>query len=77
MSKLTEAAVIKIIWKPFEHQFGQQIDAFRSQSKIVEKEAGLSHLIEAADARDQMRAHQLQVSRERNGRNIQDKQNSM
>ena len=41
----------KLVWKPFESQFGHQLDNFRNHRKNVEKEAGLSHMIEAADAR--------------------------
>ena len=58
---------MKLIWKPFETQFGQQMDSFRDQTKIVEKEVGLSHMIEAAESRAEIRAHQQQLSKARYG----------
>lgn len=54
----------KLTWKPFERQFGQYIDAFRQHRKNVEKEAGLSHMIEAADSRALVVANQMQIDRQ-------------
>ena len=53
----------KLSWKPFERQFGQQIDDFRTHLKNVDKEAGLSHMIEAADARAVILANQKQLEK--------------
>ena len=57
----------KLMWKPFESQFGQQIDNFRHHRKNVEKEAGLSHMVEAADARALALANQLQLEKAKMG----------
>ena len=57
----------KLIWKPFESQFGQQLDNFRTHRKNVEKEAGLSHMVEAADARALVLANHLQLEQVRKG----------
>ena len=58
----------KLIWKPFESQFGQQLDNFRTHRKNVEKEAGLSHMVEAADARALVLANHLQLEKTRKGK---------
>ncbi|EPS38865.1 hypothetical protein H072_7365 [Dactylellina haptotyla CBS 200.50] len=42
---------IKLIWKLFEKQFGDVMDRFRRHKANVEKEAGLSHMIEASRER--------------------------
>ena len=57
----------KLMWKPFERQFGQQLDNFRDHRKNVEKEAGLSHMVEAADARALVLANHLQLEKSRKG----------
>ena len=57
----------KLIWKPFESQFGQQLDQFRNHRKNVEKEAGLSHMVEAADARALALANHLEMERAKKG----------
>lgn len=57
----------KLMWKPFESQFGRQLDSFRNHRKIVEKEAGLSHMIEAADARALALADHLQLEKVKKG----------
>ena len=57
----------KLMWKPFESQFGQQLDNFRNHRKNVEKEAGLSHMVEAADARALALANQLQLKKAKMG----------
>ena len=58
----------KLMWKPFESQFGQQLDQFRTHRKDVEREAGLSHMVEAADARALILANQLELEKIRKGR---------
>ena len=60
----------KLLWKPFESQFGQQLDNFRNHRKNVEKEAGLSHMIEAADARAFALANHLQLEKKTKGRRL-------
>lgn len=60
-------AGFKLIWKPFDRQFGQRMDEFRVHRKNVDKEAGLSHMVEAADARAVDIINRLQVNKEREG----------
>ncbi|KAI4235659.1 MAG: hypothetical protein LQ349_003012 [Xanthoria aureola] len=55
--------VFKLSWKPFDRQFGQQIDKFRVHVSNVEKEASLSHKIEASDSRAIVRANQKQLEK--------------
>ena len=57
----------KLLWKPFDLQFGQQLSGFREHQKSVEKEAGLANMIEAADARAVMLADQKQLEKRRQG----------
>ncbi|KAL8797124.1 MAG: hypothetical protein Q9195_000591 [Heterodermia aff. obscurata] len=57
------SVTFKLSWKPFERQFGQQIDDFRTHLKNVDKEAALSHMIEAADARAVTLANQQQLEK--------------
>ena len=54
---------MKLSWKPFEAQFGEYLSAFRHHQEQVEKEAGLSHMLEAADSRASMHANQQQLER--------------
>ena len=58
---------LKLLWKPFDVQFGQQLGGFREHQKNVEKEAGLADMIEAADARAMMLANQKQLEKQRRG----------
>ncbi|KAL8727649.1 MAG: hypothetical protein Q9166_005885 [cf. Caloplaca sp. 2 TL-2023] len=53
----------KLSWKPFERQFGQQIDSFRAHVRNVEKEASLSHMIEASDSRAIVLSNQKQLEK--------------
>lgn len=59
---------LKLLWKPFQAQFGEVMISFRDHKKMVDKEAGLSHMIEAAGARDELNARHLQLDRERKGK---------
>lgn len=43
---------IKILWKPFHKQFGGVLDDFRKHRRNVERQASLSHMIEAAGERE-------------------------
>lgn len=58
---------LKLLWKPFDVQFGQQLGAFRQHQKNVEKEAGLANMIEAAETRALVLADQKQLEKERQG----------
>ena len=60
----------KLAWKPFERQFGGQIERFRQHRKNVEKEAGLAHMIEAADSRAVVLRNQMQLEADRQGLHI-------
>ena len=60
----------KLAWKPFERQFGGQIERFRQHRKNVEKEAGLAHMIEAADSRAVVRRNQIELEADRQGQYI-------
>ena len=62
-SLINLSIAFKLGWKPFKRLFGQQIDGFRVHLKNVEKEAGLSHMIEAADARAVILADQRQLEK--------------
>ena len=57
----------KLAWKPFERQFDGQIERFRQHRKNVEKEAGLAHMIEAADSRAVVLHNQMQLEVDRRG----------
>ncbi|KAL8868513.1 MAG: hypothetical protein Q9174_004942 [Haloplaca sp. 1 TL-2023] len=52
-----------LTWKPFERQFQHQIDIFRVHLQNIEKEASLSHMIEAADSRAVVLANQRQLEK--------------
>ena len=58
----------KLMWKPFDSQFGQQLDNFRNHRKNVEKEAGLSHMLEAAESRALVLANHLQLDKTKKGK---------
>ncbi|KAF2786863.1 hypothetical protein K505DRAFT_258984 [Melanomma pulvis-pyrius CBS 109.77] len=49
---LPMSIICMAIWKPFQKQFNDYIVAFRTHQKMVEKEAGLAHLIESARSRE-------------------------
>ena len=55
----------KLAWKPFEQQFGEQIERFRKHRKNVEKQAGLAHMVEAADSRAVVLHNQMQLEADR------------
>ncbi len=60
----------KLTWKPFKSQFGQHLDNFRNHRKNVEIEAGLSHMVEAADARALALANHLQLDKTNKGEHL-------
>ena len=57
----------KLRWKPFEEQSGELIESFRRHRENVEKEANLSHLIEAADTAAVVRANNSLLVASRRG----------
>ncbi|KAL9118913.1 MAG: hypothetical protein Q9187_004535 [Circinaria calcarea] len=57
----------KLLWKPFNQQFGKVMDNFREHRKNVEKEAGIAHMIEAKEARDLEVWNRAQLEKERKG----------
>lgn len=61
--KIDFGVLLKLSWKPFDRQFGQQIDKFRVHVKNVEKEASLSNMIEASDSRAIVLASQKQLEK--------------
>ena len=67
-ASLTRLSVgFRPIWKPLESQFGQKLADFRIHLNNVEKEANLSHMVEAADARALAPANRLQLDQKKNG----------
>ena len=60
-------AVFKLTWKPFEREFGEIITRFRKHQKSVEQEAGLSHMIEAANSRELVHISQKQIAKLQQG----------
>ena len=58
---------LKLTWKPFDRQFGDILDNFRNHQKSIEKEAGLSHMIEGAEARALEKANRMQLERDNQG----------
>lgn len=64
----TTRIAISLLWKPFDQQFGGLIDEFHARRKAIEKEAGLSHMIEAGDARSIQQWNTLQLEKERKER---------
>lgn len=58
---------MSLLWSPFDQQFGDLIDEFRERRKVIDKEAGLSHMIEAEDARSLQRLNTLQLEKEKKG----------
>ncbi|KAL8992330.1 MAG: hypothetical protein Q9169_007181 [Polycauliona sp. 2 TL-2023] len=64
-SHINIGILAKLTWKPFERQFGQRIDNFRLHAKSVDKEASMSHMIEASDSRAVVRANRRQLEKAR------------
>ncbi|KAF4633554.1 hypothetical protein G7Y89_g4566 [Cudoniella acicularis] len=55
----------KLLWKPFDRQFGTVMDDFRQHRNNVEKEANLSHMLEAKDAREIERINRMEMEKQR------------
>jgi hypothetical protein len=65
-SSVTWAVAGKVIWGNFEKKFSTEyLDQFTRHQKLVEKEAGLSHMIEAKNARELAEANQLEQAKSR------------
>ena len=60
-------SLLKLLWKPFDSQFGSRLQAFRDHMDTTQKEVSTSHMIEAADSRALIRSNQMQVAKERSG----------
>lgn len=60
--------LLKLTWKPFDQKFRSLLEDFRNHRKAVEKEAELSNMIEAEDARALERINKLQVQMEKDGK---------
>ena len=58
---------MKMLWKPFNKRFDLHMIELRNQCKAVEKEAGLSHYIESANARAEARSNQELISKRKYG----------
>ena len=67
MFRRSKHAVLKSVWRPFEHQFGSHMESFRRHQKEMEKTVLLSHMIEGADSRALIRSNQAQLAKERYG----------
>lgn len=59
--------LLKVSWKSVEQQFGTLMKDFRRHRKSVEKEAELSHLLEAERARAVERANIIQQEKQESG----------
>ena len=59
MLRRSKYTIFSLVWKPFERQFGSQMETFRRHQKEMEKDASLSHMIEAADSRALIRSNQM------------------
>ncbi len=73
MFRRAKFAIFKLVWKPFERQFGSRIEAFRDHQKDMEKDVLLSHMIEAADSRALIRSNQMDLTKERYGMSSHDR----
>ena len=49
-------------WKPFKNHFNQTLDKIRDHRKNVEKEATISHMLEAKQARELEIAARLEAA---------------
>ena len=66
-SETTWKVTKKLLWKPFDQQFGQQLSAFRRHKENVEREAELANMIESADGRALVLADRKQLEKRRQG----------
>ena len=73
MFRRAKFAIFKLVWKPFERQFGSHIETFRHHQEDMEKDVLLSHMIEAADSRALIRSNQMDITKERYGMSSHDR----
>jgi hypothetical protein len=64
-SQVTWAVVGKVLWKSFERSFDDQLAQFKRHQTAVEREAGLSHMLEAKQSRELTLANQAAQERSR------------
>ena len=57
----------KSLWKSFDSKFDETLGDFRTHKENVEKEAVLSHMVEAAKARDLERIDRVLAETRRKG----------
>ena len=60
--------LLKVAWKSVDKQFGILMTRFRRHRKEVEKEAGLSNLLEEGSARDIESRVLLKLEQQANGK---------
>lgn len=65
---MTNANILfKFSWRSIEERFETLMKDFRRHRKLVEKEAGLAHLVEAEKAREVARANLQQQDKQKSG----------
>ena len=57
----------KSAWKPFKRHFNQTLDKIREHRKNVEKEATISHMLEAKHARELEITARLEIAAQKRG----------
>jgi hypothetical protein len=60
--------ILKSLWKDFNGEFEETLNKFRGHIKNVEKEAGVSNLIEASTERILVQADRAENERRRKSR---------
>lgn len=55
----------KVLWKPFDEQFGDVLDKFRRHRRLAEEEARLAEMIESAQERAEASKERVKSSAER------------
>ncbi|KIW05145.1 uncharacterized protein PV09_03696 [Verruconis gallopava] len=65
-SSVTWAVIGKVLWRTFEKKFfDEQLAQFQRHQALIEKEAGLSHMIEAKQSRELSKASQAAQEKSR------------
>ena len=60
----------KSSWRPFKDRFSKTLDSFREHRKQVEKEANISHMIEAKRAQELAHDARLKAEVEKKGKMV-------
>lgn len=55
----------KMLWKPFDEEFGGTLDKFRRYRQLVEDEARLAHMIESMEEREESSKERARMAKER------------